>query len=78
MGIPPEQIQVLSPTRKGGRGNRGVEQMLQSALNPSGPDKGAPVRKLLLPEGDRVMQIRNNYDIVSEEDRRQRCRDRYL
>ena len=39
MGIPPEQIQVLSPTRKGGVGTVALNKMLQSALNPSGPDK---------------------------------------
>ena len=65
MGIPADQIQVLSPTRKGGVGTGALNQILQSALNP-----GAPTKKerqfgdFLFREGDRVMQIRNNYDIM--------------
>ena len=39
MGIPPEQIQVLSPTRKGGVGTAALNKMLQAALNPATPDK---------------------------------------
>lgn len=65
MGIPPEQIQVLSPTRKGTVGTANLNQLLQAALNPPSPDKKE--RKLgdfTFREGDRVMQIRNNYDIM--------------
>ncbi len=36
MGIPPEQIQVLSPTRKAGDGTSALNQALQAALNPPG------------------------------------------
>ena len=65
MSIPPEQIQVLSPTRKGGVGTVALNKMLQSALNPSGPDKREhQYGNYCFREGDRVMQIRNNYDIV--------------
>ena len=65
MSIPPEQIQVLSPTRKGGVGTVALNKMLQSALNPSGPDKREhKYGNYCFREGDRVMQIRNNYDIV--------------
>lgn len=39
MGIPPEQIQVLSPTRKGGVGTVALNKMLQAALNPAAPEK---------------------------------------
>ncbi len=65
MGIPSDQIQVLSPTRKGGVGTWALNQRLQRALNPEGPTKKE--RKwgeFSFREGDRVMQIRNNYDIV--------------
>ena len=65
MGISPEQIQVLSPTRKGTVGTGNLNQLLQAALNPPAPDKKE--RKLgdyTFREGDRVMQIRNNYDIM--------------
>ena len=65
MGIPPEQIQVLSPTRKGGVGTMSLNKLLQAALNP--PTEGKKERAFgdfLFREGDRVMQIRNNYDIM--------------
>ena len=65
MGIPPEQIQVLSPTRKGGVGTISLNKMLQAALNP--PSEGKKERvfgDVIFREGDRVMQIRNNYDIL--------------
>ena len=65
MGIPPEQIQVLSPTRKGGTGTGNLNRMLQAALNPPAPDKKErPFGDFVFREGDRVMQIRNNYDIM--------------
>ena len=65
MGIPASEIQVLSPTRKGPVGTAELNTRLQQALNPPSPDKkerqsgGFTFR-----EGDRVMQIRNNYDIM--------------
>ena len=65
MGIPSDQIQVLSPTRKGGVGTVTLNQMLQGALNPSSPDKKEKAfGDFVFREGDRVMQIRNNYDII--------------
>ncbi|MBQ8833958.1 MAG: ATP-dependent RecD-like DNA helicase [Oscillospiraceae bacterium] len=65
MGIPPEQIQVLSPTRKGGVGTVSLNKMLQAALNPAHPEKKErQFGEILFREGDRVMQIRNNYDIM--------------
>ncbi|MCD7756474.1 MAG: ATP-dependent RecD-like DNA helicase [Firmicutes bacterium] len=65
MGIPADQIQVLSPTRKGGVGTGTLNTVLQAALNPPAPEKKE--RKFgdfSFREGDRVMQIRNNYDIM--------------
>lgn len=65
MGIQPGEIQVLSPTRKGGVGTLSLNALLQSCLNPPAP--GKKERKFLdftFREGDRVMQIRNNYDIL--------------
>ena len=65
MGIPSDQIQVLSPTRKGGVGTAALNQLLQSALNPASPDrKEKAFGDYIFREGDRVMQIRNNYDIM--------------
>lgn len=65
VGIAPEQIQVLSPTRKGGVGTMNLNRLLQETLNPPAPDKKErQFGEFLFREGDRVMQIRNNYDIL--------------
>ena len=65
MHIPPEEIQVLSPTRKGETGTVSLNQRLQAALNPPSPDKKEKAfGDVIFREGDRVMQIRNNYDIL--------------
>ncbi len=65
MGIPASDIQVLSPTRKGGVGTASLNKMLQAALNPASPDKKEKAYgEVIFREGDRVMQIRNNYDIM--------------
>ncbi len=65
MGIPASEIQVLSPTRKGGAGTGNLNAMLQAALNPPAPDKKERTfGEIIFREGDRVMQIRNNYDII--------------
>ena len=65
MGIPADQIQVLSPTRKGGVGTAVLNQTLQAALNsPGNGKKERAFGDFSFREGDRVMQIRNNYDIM--------------
>lgn len=65
MGIPADQIQVLSPTRKGAVGTVNLNRLLQAALNPPAPEKKERVfGDYLFREGDRVMQIHNNYDIL--------------
>ena len=65
MGIPTDQIQVLSPTRKGTVGTVNLNRLLQAALNPQSPDKKErSYGDYQFREGDRVMQIRNNYDIL--------------
>lgn len=65
MGIPAEDIQVLSPTRKGGCGTFRLNQLLQDALNPAAPGKNEKKwGDFLFRTGDKVMQIRNNYDIL--------------
>ena len=65
MGIPSDQIQVLTPTRKGGIGTWNLNGILQEALNPPTPTKKERKSgEFTFREGDRVMQIRNNYDIM--------------
>ncbi len=72
MGIPPEEIQVLSPTRKGETGTVNLNKRLQAVLNPPSPEKKEKLfGDAVFRVGDRVMQIRNNYDMLwSSEDKR--------
>ena len=65
MGINPEQIQVLSPTKKGFSGTVNLNNLLQAKLNPAAPGKAERrFGDILFRVGDRVMQTRNNYDIM--------------
>lgn len=60
-----DSVQVLSPTRKNDCGTDALNQRLQQVLNPPSPEKDeiqVPDRTLRL--GDRVLQTRNNYDLV--------------
>ena len=69
LGIPADQIQVLSPTRRRGTGTGALNQALQAALNP--PLEGKGERRFgdwVFRAGDRVMQVRNNYDILWREE----------
>ncbi len=59
--------QVIVPTRKGEAGTEHLNLVLQEALNPPSPRKKEhKFRDLCFREGDRVMQIRNNYDMEWE------------
>ena len=62
-GIAPEDIQVLSPMHRGVIGVGALNEQLQAALNPPAANK--PERRIgsrAYRSGDRVMQIRNNYE----------------
>ena len=62
-----ENIQVLSPTRKGILGTYELNNRLQALVNPN-PSRGVKVGYYTLNEGDKVMQSRNNYDILWTKD----------
>ena len=65
MEIPSEEIQVLSPTRKGELGTVNLNKHLQEALNPPSEKKKEKLfGSAVFREGDRVMQIRNNYELA--------------
>ena len=69
MGIPAGQIQVLTPTRKGETGTVSLNRALQAALNPPAPGKRQKTwGDMIFRVGDRVMQTRNNYDVLWEKD----------
>ncbi len=57
---PLEELQILSPMLKGPIGASQLNQSLQALLNPTGPELLRAGRLYRL--GDRVMQIRNNYE----------------
>ena len=59
-----QDIQVITPSRKGEAGSENLNVLLQEALNPYSPKrKEYRFRDVIFREGDRVMQTRNNYDI---------------
>lgn len=65
LGLESSQIQVLTPTRKGSSGTVALNRVLQEALNPPAPTK--PEKRMgetVFRVGDRVMQIRNNYNLI--------------
>ena len=65
MGIDPPQIQVLSVTRKRIAGTMSLNDRLREAVNPrSALKKEKQSGDYLFRTGDKVMQIRNNYDII--------------
>ena len=57
---PVNQIQVLTPMNRGAMGTQRLNEALQEALNPNGQTIARGSRLFRL--GDKVMQIRNNYD----------------
>ena len=66
---PIRDIQVLCPTKKGPTGSEELNRRLQAILNPPAPDKPQIVWEQsgrILRLGDKVMQIKNDYDIAYE------------
>lgn len=62
---PFNDIQVLCPSRKGECGSVNINKVLQAVLNPpSKSKKEVSLAGKILREGDKVMQIKNNYDIL--------------
>jgi len=70
---PIDDIQVITPTKRGECGTRELNRLLQSKLNPQniGKIKSKREKKIadtLFREGDKVMQVKNNYDIAWKKD----------
>ncbi len=64
-----QNIQIISPTKKGELGTKELNKSLQQAINPASERKNE--RKFIdtiFREGDRIMQIKNNYDIYWEKE----------
>lgn len=72
-------IQVLTPTKKGGLGTKELNKILQQALNPEkGTSPQKQIGERIFRKGDRIMQIKNNYDIMWEKKRRYKKRNWYI
>ena len=64
-------IQVLTPTKKGKLGTKELNKSLQAYLNPDREELNEKTYgNVIYREGDRVMQIKNNYDIYWEKGRK--------
>ncbi len=62
---PFEDIQIVCPSKKGETGTARLNVQMQAVLNPQSKDKEELVRgNRIFREGDKVMQTKNNYDIV--------------
>ena len=60
-------VQILTPTKKGDAGTKNLNKRMQEILNPKSKFKAErEFGDFILREGDKVMQIRNNYDIYWE------------
>jgi exodeoxyribonuclease V alpha subunit len=63
----PYDIQVLTPMRKGNLGVERLNEILQKYLNPADPSKNEKqYGDRIFREGDKIMQIRNNYQLEWE------------
>lgn len=63
----PLDVQVLTPMRKGELGVEKLNVILQRYINPPAPDKKEKeYRETIFREGDKVMQIKNNYQLEWE------------
>jgi len=64
-----QNMQVLTPTKKGPLGTKELNKTLQNAINPeSTKKKEKKFGETIFREGDRIMQIKNNYDIFWDRD----------
>jgi len=66
-GVQMYETQVLTPMRKGSLGVEMLNQVLQERLNPASPEKAEhEYGDVIFREGDKVMQIKNNYNLEWE------------
>lgn len=71
---PLTDIQVITPSRRGTAGTENLNILLQEKLNPkSKRKKELKSRKILFREGDKVMQIKNNYNLEWTRDGDGKC-----
>lgn len=67
LGVEPLEIQIMTPQRKGALGVERLNQLLQEQLNPKSSRKTErEINGTLFRVGDKVMQIRNDYNLIWE------------
>ena len=72
LGVPSSDIQVLAPLRRGALGVNNLNKVLQEAINPPATNKRefslvSTEETTVLREGDRVIQNKNDYDVICED-----------
>ena len=59
-----ENTQIITPTKRGELGTKSLNRIIQSYFNPESPFKNEKnFGEVIFREADKVMQIKNNYDI---------------
>lgn len=67
LGVDPFDIQIMTPQRKGALGVERLNQLLQEQMNPKSSRKTEKeIGGTLFRVGDKVMQIRNDYNLIWE------------
>lgn len=68
VGAKEQDIQVLTPMRNGILGVNSLNEQLQKFINPPSPDKSEKeIAGTIFREGDKVMQVKNNYQLSWEQ-----------
>ena len=68
VGAKEQDIQVLTPMRNGILGVNSLNEQLQKFINPPSPDKSEKeIAGTVFREGDKVMQVKNNYQLSWEQ-----------
>lgn len=68
VGAKEQDIQVLTPMRNGILGVNSLNEQLQKFINPPSPDKSEKeIAGTIFREGDKVMQVKNNYQLCWEQ-----------
>lgn len=68
-----DRIQIITPTKKGGAGTESLNRLLQMQLNPPSNKKAEKkYGEVVFRIGDKVMQVRNNYDLSWHENGKER------
>ncbi|MBR5012155.1 MAG: AAA family ATPase, partial [Clostridia bacterium] len=69
-----DKIQIITPTKKGGAGTEALNKFLQQIVNPKDNNKAEKTcGEVVFRVGDKVMQVKNNYDLMWYEGGKEKC-----